>query len=464
MRNALMQHPADAIALADDMATLRYGELCTEITCLAQQFAAIHAISGGAFAIALPDSVAWVVADLACLEARIPCVPLPPFFTDAQRVHVVAHTGVTHIITTQGPQVLRLVAGRPVALAETGFTPVPLPRGTAKITYTSGTTGTPKGVCLCAAAMLQQAGALRTMLGPALIERHRTLLPLSVLLENIAGVYVALLAGAEVTVGAVAPEPFALAEALRTCHATSCIFVPQLLQLLIATGEPFPALRFAAVGGAQVPPRLVAQARAHGLPVYEGYGLSEACSVVSLNLPGRDRPGACGIPLAHAALHVAEDGEVMLDRPMFLGYVGEPAPAMPFATGDIGHIDADGFLHITGRKKNIIVTSFGRNLSPEWVEGELLAEPGVMQAVVYGEARPFNCAVVVAQDTMMAERALVAANMRLPEYAQVRCYVLAEAPFTLERGEMTPTGKPQRTAIYNHYQSLIEAQYERNVA
>lgn len=466
MLDAIVMHDPARIALREGDRIWTYGALAREVEQLADHLTRCHLRSGGALAIDLPDSAAWVVADLACLMAHIPCVPIPAFFTQAQRTHVLRSTGVALLLqeATQNEQGARLIAGRRCKLAATNYAPVPLPTGTAKITYTSGTTGTPKGVCLSEEGMRMQAEALRAALGSALMQRHRSLLPLAVLLENVAGIYVALLEGVEVTLGPVQATPQALAEALIASEATSCILVPQQLAALVASGKSFPHLRYAAVGGAVVAPALIQAARAQGIPAYEGYGLSEACSVVALNLPGADKAGRCGMPLPHASLTIAPDGEVLLDHPMFLGYLGEGAPASPFATGDIGALDAEGFLSITGRKKNIIITSYGRNFSPEWVESALTEHPVIAQAVVYGDARPFNCAVIVTRDAQAAGKAIERVNATLPDYARVGRFIIADAPFTPERGEMTPTGKPHRRAIYQHYAESIEAQYEKDLA
>lgn len=466
MLDAIVMHPPACVALREAGRSWTYGELAREVDQLADHLTRCHFRSGGALAIDLPDSAAWVVADLACLMARIPCVPIPSFFTHAQREHACRSAGVTLLLqeAANGSGPVRGIAGRACTLVATGYRPIALPAGTAKITYTSGTTGTPKGVCLSEDGMRMQAETLRASLGEDLIAHHRSLLPFAVLLENVAGLYIALLSGAELTLGPVVPTPHAMADALLHSEATSCILVPGQLAALVASGAAFPHLRYAAVGGAPVSPRLLQAARAQGIPAYEGYGLSEACSVVALNLPGHDKPGTCGRPLPHATVHIAGDGEVLLDDPLFLGYLGEGAPASPFATGDIGALDEEGFLRITGRKKNIIITSYGRNFSPEWVEGLLTEHPAIAQAVVYGDARPFNCAVIVTNDAAAASRAVAEANAALPGYARVAHFITAHAAFTAERGEMTPTGKPDRRMIYKHYAESIEALYEKEVA
>ena len=150
------------------------------------------------------------------------------------------------------------------------------------------------------------------------------------------------------------------------------------------------------MGGAAVGAKLlIAAARALGIPAYEGYGLSEGASVQTLNLPGADRPGSAGRALPHARLRVAADGEIEVAGSLFGGYLGDPTPRPAWwPTGDLGSIDADGFLHCSGRKKNVLITAFGRNVSPEWVETALRGEPAIAQAVVFGDGQPALSAVL----------------------------------------------------------------------
>ncbi|MFY7948121.1 MAG: long-chain acyl-CoA synthetase, partial [Gemmatimonas sp.] len=143
-------------------------------------------------------------------------------------------------------------------------------------------------------------------------------------------------------------------------------------------------------------PRLLERAAALDLPVYEGYGLSECASVVCLNRPGAQRPGSVGRVLPHTGVRISADGEVLVTGPRFLGYRGEgPPPAGPYATGDLGAFDADGFLSLRGRRKAMYITAWGRNVSPEWIESELTQHPAIAQALAWGEGRTQAVALLV---------------------------------------------------------------------
>jgi long-subunit acyl-CoA synthetase (AMP-forming) len=246
------------------------------------------------------------------------------------------------------------------------------------------------------------------------------------------------------------------------------ILLPQMLSALttvVEAGAPRPTrLRFAAVGGAKVSPALIDRARAAGIPAYEGYGLSECASVVALNVPGANRPGSVGRPLPHARLRT-DAGEIVLDDAGFLGYLGAETPeAGPLHTGDLGHVDADGFLHIDGRRKHQLITSFGRNVAPEWPEAELAVAPAVAQAVVFGEARPQLAAVLVPALPAVPDIALAAAvrsaNERLPDYARIAVWVRADAPLTAANGLATANGRARRDAVWQRYGAQIESLYE----
>lgn len=433
----VLQNP-QAIALKDTVNAVSYGALMPEIVRRAAMLA-----DAGALGLAGDNSVEWILWDLAALHAGVPCVPLPPFFTPAQIQHAIQSAGITHLLTAEG------------RIVPTGAAPVSLPSGTAKVTFTSGTTGTPKGVCLPQKAMENVAGSLSFLLGGMFSGVHACALPLAVLLENVAGVYAGLMAGRTIHIaplGRFGAQYERLHAYLDDSHAASVILVPELLKALIAQTQVkgrLKSLRFAAVGGAKVEASLIETARALDLPVYEGYGLSECASVVSLNLPGYDKPGTAGRLLPHVKAGV-QNGEIIIRQPGFLGYVGSAAP-QDYATGDLGQIDADGYVTIAGRKKNVLITSYGRNVSPEWVEAMLLAQPAVAQAFVYGDAQPHLSALIVpAGADADIPSAVLEANAHLPDYARVADW-RAVSPFTRENGLLTGNGRMRRDAILNSH-------------
>jgi long-subunit acyl-CoA synthetase (AMP-forming) len=416
-------------------------------------------------------------------------VPLPLFFTPAQTAHALQAAGVDALLTLPSaaamwpatPQQAITVAGQVLTLLRLPARAVALPEGTVKITFTSGSTGTPKGVCLGGAALQAVAGGLVQAMSPLAIERHLCALPFAVLLENVAGLMAAQAAGAECVVlplqqlGLSGSSVFDAARfhAAVVQHAPhSLILLPQMLKAwagyLRHTGQrPPPSLRLVAVGGAAVGERLLAVARALGIPAFEGYGLSEGASVQTLNLPGADRPGSAGRALPHARLRIAADGEIEVAGSLMLGYLGDEArPRQADAwwpTGDLGRIDADGFLHVQGRRKNLLITAFGRNVSPEWVEATLQNEPAVAAAAVFGEGQAALSAVLwAARGAADAElqRAVDTANAALPDYARVQRWARGAAPFDAASGFATANGRPQRTAILGAHAAALQLDAE----
>ena len=488
---ALQRHAASdplKIALQDEHGTLTYGELPARIDALADR---LRACRPHAIAVLADNGKDWAMADLAAHAAGIPTIPLPLFFSSAQIAHVLQAAGIDHVLTDQPARLLAALqqSGLPVTplygslqrvQLQAAATHAPsLSAGTRKVTFTSGTTGEPKGVCLGRDAIETVAESLAAASDARADDRHLCLLPLATLLENIGGLYTPLLAGATICLPRLAAVGLSgssgldvgrLLGALGDWHASTAIMVPQMLQAVVAAGRAGAALprtlRYLAVGGAPVSAHLLESARALGLPVYQGYGLSECASVVAVSRPGESHDGSVGKLLPHVRVDFADDGEILIRGIPWRGYLGEeddPQTADCIATGDLGHLDAEGFLFLTGRKKNLFITAFGRNVAPEWVEGELVAHPGIAQAAIFGEARPFNCAVIVPHPGTppgVIDAALDTANRQLPDYARVLAWIPATEPFTPGNGMSTPNGRLRRAAIFGQYASQIDALYQ----
>ncbi|MEH6617483.1 MAG: AMP-binding protein [Porticoccus sp.] len=436
----------------------------------------------------------WLTVDLTCQHAEISLLPLPTFFSSTQLKYALQETPVDAIIADSSAlpcalddiddiddidilqyrwvldDLLFIVLNKPNA-------PLQLPPNTGKITYTSGSTGTPKGVCLSNDQLLNQAYALAEAVAIPQ-PRHLCLLPLSTLLENVAGIYAPLLLSGEVIVPSLEEIGFTgsssiiaekMIQLISEFQPNSLILTPQLLLLLVAAAESGwiapTTLRFVAVGGSRVAPDLLTKAWAVGIPAYEGYGLSECASVVSLNTPNNSLMGSCGKPLPHLDISIT-DGEVIVSGNTMLGYINEPDSwgQKNIHTGDLGSLDDEGFLHINGRRKNLLVSSFGRNISPEWVESEFLSCPIFSDFVVFGDAQPFCIALLSPRSPQITDdqiqRVVDKVNQSLPDYARVNKWYRLPQPLSSNKQLMTDNGRPIRSEVFNHYAVQIQRLYK----
>jgi long-subunit acyl-CoA synthetase (AMP-forming) len=490
---AIDRHSPHQIALRGADIALTYAELNTAVNRQVEMWTLLTTDSQTkhpTMALAVDNHPAWIVLDLAAMACNIPLVPLPFFFSPAQWLHAMQNAGVSILVTDQ-PQLFEPLltaniltssqfelAGKVLTQFELqNIDAVKLPHNTAKITYTSGTTGNPKGVCLSNENMLNVAKAIAAATEVSSADSHLSVLPLATLLENVAGVYATLLAGASCFLlpnhtiglsGATGLDIKKLLATLKLTQASTAIFTPELLHALVvcieAGEDASDYLRFLAVGGASVSPALLQRARKLKIPVYEGYGLSECASVVALNVPLGNKIGSVGKPLPHIKVSFTHEQEIVVNGNAYLGYVGQEQTLHNCVhTGDIGELDDDGYLIITGRKKNIFITSFGRNVSPEWVERELKITPCIAQAALFGEAKPWNVAVIVPRLSATDEQvedAIQTLNARLPDYARISRWLRADAPFSTQNQQLTSNGRNRRDVILQHYQNQINALYE----
>lgn len=473
------------IALTGQTTQLTYAELAAQIDDLAHWISEQHISRAGLWG---ENSIEWIVADLAAWKAGITLVPLPRFFSRTQLQHVIAQAQLPCLLVCGDIAQITDISERknsPIAaiyldqLNTTESTPVI--ESVAKITFTSGTTGTPKGVCLSTSALenvtLALAERIYSGINTSNLNTHLNLLPLSTLLENVAGVYVPFYLGKHVVVlpgaalGLTGSSQLSLPTLLQTLHQyqpNSLIVLPQILQGFVAAsaqgfGVP-ESLVFIAVGGARTPASLIEQARAMNIPVYEGYGLSECASVVSLNSPVADKIGSVGKALNHVDIKIDND-VIKVRGNVFSGYLGQTALTQDewLDTGDLGYIDDEGFIFITGRQKNLLISSFGRNISPEWIESELSLCRSIAQVMVIGDSQPFCSAILVPASAQTTTEQIVddirRINQQLPDYARVQKFIVAAEPFTPTNQLLTDNGRLRRAAVLGQYLNAIAAIY-----
>lgn len=475
--------PNDILFEGDDLSVSAI-ELLNAIDEVSQVICAENVHTVGLLADNSPD---WAIVDLACQLQGVCLVPVPTFFSAKQVDHLLHSAGVDLLIyqSNFGGNIVKCRDGMssPIALnsrlSRVSLKPsvaVLAPPGTTKITYTSGSTGEPKGVCLSFEQCLNVAQSLADAVEMPMI-RHMCVLPLSTLLENIGGLYMPLLTRGCAVVyssnklgmdGSSGLDAEKFLAAIESAAPNTLILVPQLLAVLdaaMARGWRVPSsVKFVAVGGAKVAPAIIDRVSQRGLPVYEGYGLSECGSVVSLNTARCHKRGTSGRVLPHVTVS-ENNGELVVSGNAFLGYLNQPETwgKKNVATGDLGHIDSDGFVSVAGRKKNILITSFGRNVSPEWVESELLVSGIFQQVIVVGDAKPACGALLLPWDQLTTDAdiqaAIESANAGLPDYARIVHWVRLQSACSAENGLLTDNGRPRRDSICKHYYEQIEGMY-----
>ncbi|MBL4661871.1 MAG: AMP-binding protein [Alcanivoracaceae bacterium] len=439
-------------------------------------------------AIHLDNSDQWLQIDNTLTELAAVIVPIPHFFSQKQIHHMVEIAGVDAVICENIAKDLWLSFGFKEAsnysfagtlmLREVKDYPQ-LPENTHKITFTSGTTNEPKGVCL-SLQHLQAVGKSLAVISTDIfkVKKHLCILPLSVLLENVAASYAAGQANIEVIIPSLAEIGLSGSSSLDVkkligaiCHykPDSLILMPQMLKAIITVLQSqknteqvldLSFLKFIAVGGAVCSKGLLLKAKALNLPVFEGYGISECGSVISLNTD-QEQIGNVGKVLPHQKVKISQDGEILTKGQLFVGYLGaEDNHEQWYATGDLGQFDENNNLHIIGRKKNIIINSFGRNLSPDWIEAELLAISEINQVVVYGEGMPYLTAICVTlQSADKLWDKIAKLNDTLPDYARIKEIIIGSETFTVGNGMLTASGKAKHQNIFKHYSYQLQDIY-----
>jgi long-chain acyl-CoA synthetase len=237
-------------------------------------------------------------------------------------------------------------------------------------------------------------------------------------------------------------------------------------------------LRLGISGAAPLSPDVMEFFHALGVPVIEGYGLTETASSATVNEPGDFRIGSVGRPVEGAEIRLADDGEILIrSDAVFAGYYKEPeatAAALSddgwLQTGDVGEIDGEGFLHITDRKKDLIITAGGKNIAPQNLENALKASRFVSQALVVGDRRPYVTALVTLDEAEVAsssrdpqqlvQEIVDDVNCDRMRVEQIKRFVILPRDFSQEDGEVTPTLKLRRKVIHEHFADEIERLYE----
>jgi long-chain acyl-CoA synthetase len=415
----------------------------------------------------------------------------------------------------------------------------------ATIVYTSGTTGNPKGVMLTHQNIVSNVLSALQVLHIDEKDSCLSFLPLSHILERMAGQFLMVYCGVSI---AHAESIEAVAANMTEIQPTIVIGVPRFYEKIYArvqdaanaggamkqkifrwakaTGDEYVQqkvagrnlsaglrlrhkaadalvfkklrartggrLRFFVSGSAPLAKEIAEFFYAAGLTILEGYGLTETSPLISVNTFEAYRPGSVGRPAPGIEVRIAEDGEILTrSSSVMKGYYELPFETSEairdgwFATGDTGHLDEDGFLFITDRKKDLLVTAGGKNVAPQPMENALKLNEYITEAVVLGDKRKYLTVLLVPSfenleeyarhreiphadlETLLAsepiqslfQHALDQLNANLPRFQQIKYFRLVDREFTLEAGELTPSLKVKRKAVNQKFAELIETMY-----
>ncbi|MDG4809338.1 AMP-binding protein [Micromonospora sp. WMMD1120] len=442
------------------------------------------------------NSPHWVVADLACMIGGAVEVPVPLAFSADQARSLLREVDLCLVdaagrerleawgdgVLPPGTQVSDIDLADLCARGRGRVISPPPGDWACKIIHTSGTTSAPKGVRIRASGLDEVLESLDRRIPAAVDRRYLSVVPLSLLIEQISGTYLTMLGGgtlvllpAEVPLLGTAPGALAAVTArVPEARVTAMQGPPALFeafaQIAVAnpTDDPQALARrlfgtstaaFLACGGAPISRRVLDLLARRGVPVFEGYGLSENTSVVSWNDPSAPRPGSVGRPLDHVEVRIAADAEILVRSPsVFAGYtVDDPSSCEVDAegwlhTGDLGDLDADGYLYVRGRKKNIVITAAGRNVAADWVASRYREVPGVLAAVVFGdgldELTGFFVTAEDAKPDEIRSAILAFGDAALSEVERVRIVHLVSVEDPRLAGLFTVTGRPVRDRIW----------------
>jgi len=407
------------------------------------------------------------------------------------------------------------------------------PQDTVTIIYTSGTTGEPKGVMLSHENFLSNCRSCSTVIPVSEKDRYLSFLPLSHAFERMAGCYFILFRGARIIYAESLEKVF---ENMQEFHPTLMSGVPRFFEkfqegILTAVSKKSAPLqkiflwairagrtwarnrqekktpcwldavrygiaslflrplrhrigknmKFFISGSAPLSLESIEFFAGIGFTILEGYGLTETSPVISANTPDRIRWGSVGPVIPGVEVKTAEDGEILVRGPNVMqGYFKREEETRNvfregyFLTGDIGHLDEEGFLILTDRKKDLIKTSGGKFVSPQKIEALLKKDPMIQEAVVFGDKRKYVVALLVPRFEPLKKLAALSRSeiisffqdrvdtclKEVSSFERVKRIALLDKELTQKEGDLTPTLKIKRRLVYEKYKDLIEALYE----
>lgn len=452
-----------------------------------------------AIGLCFEDPTNWILATIATHIAGAVSVPIPKEFTGQQISSFVPNldlvltdsvalaTKISAIIGSEGANGQKISdAGELFLLKASQHEKVrlALPGESVGVIHTSGSTDFPKGVVIGDEGLQAVVDSMKARLqgiGPV---RYASILPMSLLLEQVLGIFIPIFTDGSVSVLPASTQCYTGTQAeldqylstIRESGANFSMVPPSFLadltkRALANSVSPRAILgdgiEVLATGGAPIEPETLKQLKRGGLEVFQGYGLSENTSVVAWTYPGPNSIGSVGRPLDHNEVRINNAGQVEVQgSSVFLGYVSRGRFKLReqgwLNTGDNGFFDSDGGLHITGRDSNLIVLSSGRNVSPEWVEGKFKSIASVKDILLLGHGKPFLSALVLVDKGFECEAALGSVirhaekiKNEFPEFSRIEAF--RALPF--DDQYYSVSGRVLRKQVLEMNQSIVNDIY-----
>ncbi len=529
------QQRPDAVALRGGGRVITWREYGQTVERLASAMACLGVGHGDAVALMLPNQPEFHFLDTAAMHLGATPFSIYNTSSPEQIAHVMRNSGARVIFCAPEFLSRVTASGVPVRAIGTDLLdtlePLPgfdfeaawravTPADVLTLIYTSGTTGPAKGVELTHANLLAQAGAVAAVFDLRDGDRITSYLPSAHIADRLSCHYLQMLYAAEVTC---VPDPRQLITTLPEVRPTIWVAVPRVWEKMkarideaVANANPLrrqlfhwamrqtmaqrpvrgwladkgvlyrvrrkmglEQLRWALSGSAPIAPETLMFFQALGVRVCEIWGMSETCGIGTANPPGRVRVGTVGLAIPGAEIRLADDGELLIRGPMVMrGYRGDPqrtAEAVDadgwLRTGDVAVFGDDGYLSIVDRKKELIINTAGKNMSPSNIENTVKVTcPQIAAIVVVGDRRPFNVALICLDPDAVGGRTreeieslvaqgIKAANARLSRVEQIKRYQILPGAWEPGGEELTPTLKLRRQAIHTKYAIEIEALY-----
>ncbi|MCW8471342.1 AMP-binding protein [Fluoribacter gormanii] len=432
-------------------------------------------------AILMDNHPNWIIVSLAALAADVWLTPIPVFFTAEQIENIMKSLHPDSIVSDSSETLMRLTGESATKISDGLFLariePYPQNNDTnfsGILTYTSGSTGAPKGVLLPYANVIKQINALYDHVNPDSPIRYLAITPLSILLENVICLTVIKFGGAlflepvsrflNVTNFGIKVEE--LINYIDVHQIDTLLLMPIFLENMInfleAKQKEAPScIKLIAVGSAMINQNLIKRALALKLPVYQGYGLTESSSIVSMNTRHNNNSLSAGKILPHIQVKIGPENNILVKGNLFHSYLNEePINQNEFYdTGDLGFVE-HGFLFITGRKKNIFSLMSGRNISPEWIESKVYKFiPQVKNIAVIGNGRPF-VSIIVDLNAPISDKdfqnKIKLVNNELPGFAHIKAYCISTEPFSIENNLLDRKSRPNTARIIEHFKAKIQ--------